>query len=109
VRILINFVLLVVRTFFLGRLYSVFNVCSYIFSSLNCRYIDSAGLSGPIPSSFSKLTNMKLLVASDNEFTGRLPDYIGRWSNLQVLRFQGNSFQGPLPATLSNLVNLTDL
>ena len=106
-RILINFVLLVVRTFFLGRLYSVFNVCSYIFSSLNCRYIDSAGLSGPIPSSFSKLTNMKLLyvqirhsvyviqsyilflcmfrVASDNEFTGRLPDYIGRWSNLQDL------------------------
>jgi hypothetical protein len=46
--------------------------------------------------------------ASDNNFTGQIPDYIGSW-NLTDLRLQGNSFQGPLPATLSNLVQLTNL
>uniref|UniRef100_A0A0E0KV84 non-specific serine/threonine protein kinase n=1 Tax=Oryza punctata TaxID=4537 RepID=A0A0E0KV84_ORYPU len=71
-------------------------------------YIDSAGLSGALPSSFSKLTRVKKLWASDNNFTGQIPDYIGSW-NLIDLRFQGNSFQGPIPATLSKLVQLTVL
>uniref|UniRef100_A0A0E0KV86 non-specific serine/threonine protein kinase n=1 Tax=Oryza punctata TaxID=4537 RepID=A0A0E0KV86_ORYPU len=71
-------------------------------------YIDSAGLSGALPSSFSKLTRMKILWASDNNITGQIPDYIGGW-NLTDLRFQGNYFHGPLPATLSNLVQLTNL
>jgi hypothetical protein len=35
----------------------------FIFVPLNCRYIDSAGLSGPLPSSLSKLTRMKTLYA----------------------------------------------
>jgi hypothetical protein len=80
-------------------------LCAFIFLlSLNCRYIDSAGLSGPLPSSFSRLTRMKTLYAyknmfllkilfhatkilfvflfifswaSDNDFTGQIPDYIG--------------------------------
>jgi hypothetical protein len=34
---------------------------SYV--SLNCRYIDSAGLSGPLPSTFSRLTRMTKLYA----------------------------------------------
>ncbi|CAL5014884.1 unnamed protein product [Urochloa decumbens] len=72
-------------------------------------YIDSAGLSGPLPSSFSKLTRMRTLWASDNDFTGHIPDYIGSWSNLTALQFQGNSFQGPIPATLTNLVQMTNL
>ncbi|XP_052154250.1 probable LRR receptor-like serine/threonine-protein kinase At1g56140 [Oryza glaberrima] len=71
-------------------------------------YIDSAGLSGELPSSFSKLTKVEKLWASDNNFTGQIPDYIGSW-NLTDLRFQGNSFQGPIPATLSKLVQLTNL
>uniref|UniRef100_A0A0D9ZQP6 non-specific serine/threonine protein kinase n=1 Tax=Oryza glumipatula TaxID=40148 RepID=A0A0D9ZQP6_9ORYZ len=71
-------------------------------------YIDSAGLSGPLPSSFSKLTRMQTLWASDNDFTGQIPDYIGNW-NLTDLRFQGNSFQGPIPSALSNLVQLSSL
>ncbi|KAF2935854.1 hypothetical protein DAI22_04g261500 [Oryza sativa Japonica Group] len=71
-------------------------------------YIDSSGLSGALPSSFANLTRMKILWASDNNFTGQIPDYIGSW-NLTDLRLQGNSFQGPLPATLSNLVQLTNL
>jgi hypothetical protein len=71
-------------------------------------YIDSAGLSGELPSSFSKLTKVEKLWASDNNFTGKIPDYIGSW-NLTDLRFQGNSFQGSIPATLSKLVQLTNL
>jgi len=84
-------------------------MCYLIFLSINHRYIDSAGLSGPLPSSFSKLTRMRVLWASDNDFTGHIPDYIGSWSNLTELRFQGNSFQGPIPATLYNLVQITAL
>ena len=86
-----------------------------IFVSLNCRYIDSAGLSGPLPSSLSRLTRMKTLYAykrcfldctilrfhstqilffyssflfrwaSDNDFTGQIPEYIGSWANLTEL------------------------
>ena len=38
-------------------------VRSYSYLLINCRYIDSAGLSGPLPSSFSRLTRMKILYA----------------------------------------------
>uniref|UniRef100_A0A453QES8 non-specific serine/threonine protein kinase n=1 Tax=Aegilops tauschii subsp. strangulata TaxID=200361 RepID=A0A453QES8_AEGTS len=72
-------------------------------------YIDSSGLSGPLPSSLSQLTKMKKVWASDNDFTGQIPDYIGSWSSLTELRLQGNSFQGPIPATLSNLGQLASL
>jgi Leucine-rich repeat (LRR) protein len=48
-------------------------------------YTDSAGLSGPFPSTFSKLKNLKLLRASDNDFTGKIPDYIGSLTNLEDL------------------------
>ena len=39
------------------------DLCLFICISLNCRYIDSAGLSGPLPSSFSGLTRMTMLYA----------------------------------------------
>jgi hypothetical protein len=80
---------------------------------LDNRYIDSAGFTGPLPSSLSKLTNMRTLYAyslrvvdiimfhtiqsyvlfffsmfrwaSDNDFTGLIPDYIGSWTNLTEL------------------------
>jgi hypothetical protein len=32
-----------------------------MFIFLDCSYIDSAGLSGPLPASFTKLTRMKNL------------------------------------------------
>ncbi|VAH83568.1 unnamed protein product [Triticum turgidum subsp. durum] len=72
-------------------------------------YIDSCGLSGELPSTFSKLKNLKTLWASDNEFTGKIPDYIGSLSNLTDLRLHGNYFDGPIPASFSNLVNLKNL
>ncbi|KAF9587455.1 hypothetical protein IFM89_002636 [Coptis chinensis] len=72
-------------------------------------YMDSAGVSGPIPTTFVNLVNMQTMWASDNAFTGRIPDFIGNWTDLTSLRFQGNSFQGPIPSSYSNLTSLTDL
>ncbi|XP_062225457.1 probable LRR receptor-like serine/threonine-protein kinase At1g56140 isoform X2 [Phragmites australis] len=72
-------------------------------------YFDSSGFSGPFPSTFSKLKNLKTLWAADNDFIGKMPDFIGSLTKLQDLRFQGNFFQGPIPASLSNLTNLTSL
>lgn len=52
-------------TFLFHSSLGIVGAMTYIFISisLNCRYIDSAGLSGPLPSSFSRLTRMKTLYA----------------------------------------------
>ncbi|KAJ8542748.1 hypothetical protein K7X08_005271 [Anisodus acutangulus] len=72
-------------------------------------YIDSSGVSGPIPLTFAKMQNLDTVWASDNDFTGRIPDFIGNnWSKLTALRFQGNAFAGPIPASFSNL-RISDL
>ncbi|ONK65773.1 uncharacterized protein A4U43_C06F830 [Asparagus officinalis] len=71
--------------------------------------MDSSGVSGELPSTLSKLANMQIMWASDNNFSGLIPDFIGSWTNLTSLRFQGNSFQGPIPSSLSSLTKLTDL
>uniref|UniRef100_A0A0E0AS20 non-specific serine/threonine protein kinase n=1 Tax=Oryza glumipatula TaxID=40148 RepID=A0A0E0AS20_9ORYZ len=71
-----------------------------------CRYIDSCGLSGDLPLTLSKLKNLRVLRASDNDFTGKIPDYIGNLSNLEELKLQGNKIEGPIPASLSKLVKL---
>ncbi|KAJ9544009.1 hypothetical protein OSB04_023716 [Centaurea solstitialis] len=72
-------------------------------------YLDSAGVSGPIPSTFANLRNMVTVWASDNAFTGRIPDFIGNWTQLQTLRFEGNSFEGSMPPTFSRLTSLQEL
>ncbi|XP_031119324.1 probable LRR receptor-like serine/threonine-protein kinase At1g56140 isoform X2 [Ipomoea triloba] len=72
-------------------------------------YIDSSGVSGPIPPTFANLLNLEKVGASDTELTGRIPDFIGNWSKLTNLRFEGNSFQGPIPSTFSKLTSMVDL
>ncbi|KAF8408675.1 hypothetical protein HHK36_004738 [Tetracentron sinense] len=72
-------------------------------------YIDSARVSGEIPSTFAKLQNMQTLSASDNLFTGKIPDFIGNWTKLSTLRLQGNSFEGPIPSSFSTLTSMNDL
>ncbi|KAF7032318.1 hypothetical protein CFC21_043502 [Triticum aestivum] len=74
-------------------------------------YIDSCGLSGELPSTFSKLKNLKTLWASDNEFTGKIPDYIGSLSNLTDLDLSFNIITGKVSPALLNLnrLNFLDL
>ncbi|TQE09782.1 hypothetical protein C1H46_004556 [Malus baccata] len=72
-------------------------------------YLDSCGLSGEIPSTFAKLTNMQVFWASDNRFSGKIPDFIGNWTQLTDLRFHGSSFEGPIPTSFSQLTSLNTL
>ncbi|XP_074296052.1 putative LRR receptor-like serine/threonine-protein kinase At1g56130 isoform X5 [Silene latifolia] len=72
-------------------------------------YIDSSGVSGPIPSTFANLQNLQNLWASDTDLTGAIPKFIGGWSQLQVLRLEGNAFSGPIPSELSDLTSLKEL
>ncbi|KAL4010485.1 hypothetical protein IC575_029977 [Cucumis melo] len=72
-------------------------------------YLDSSGVQGDIPPTFSNLTNLQTVWASDNKLTGEIPGFIGSWLKLRSLRFQGNSFTGPIPSTFSKLTAMNDL
>ncbi|KAB2637095.1 LRR receptor-like serine/threonine-protein kinase [Pyrus ussuriensis x Pyrus communis] len=71
--------------------------------------MDSCGLSGEIPSTFAKLTNMQTLWASNSPFSGKIPDFIGNWTQLADLHLQGSSFEGPIPTSFSQLIALKTL
>uniref|UniRef100_A0A0D9ZWD0 non-specific serine/threonine protein kinase n=1 Tax=Oryza glumipatula TaxID=40148 RepID=A0A0D9ZWD0_9ORYZ len=105
--------------------------------SFNNRYIDSCGFSGPFPSTFSKLQNLKILYSqyhslrhyicsscfhakcltfgcgcrrsSDNDFTGKIPDYLGIMPKLEDIRI-GDIVNGSSSlAFISNLTSLSNL
>uniref|UniRef100_A0A0E0DP04 non-specific serine/threonine protein kinase n=1 Tax=Oryza meridionalis TaxID=40149 RepID=A0A0E0DP04_9ORYZ len=77
--------------------------------SFNNRYIDSCGFSGPFPSTFSKLQNLKILRSSDNDFTGKIPDYLGIMPKLEDIRI-GDIVNGSSSlAFISNLTSLSNL
>ncbi|KAA0065406.1 putative LRR receptor-like serine/threonine-protein kinase [Cucumis melo var. makuwa] len=47
------------------------------------RYLDSSGVQGDIPPTFSNLTNLQTVWASDNKLTGEIPGFIGSWLKLR--------------------------
>ncbi|KAG6772811.1 hypothetical protein POTOM_024234 [Populus tomentosa] len=78
-------------------------------TSLQELYIDSSGVSGPIPQEFANLKSLQILWASDNQFTGKLPDFFGTLTELRILRLQGTLLEGPIPNSFSALNKLEDL
>ncbi|KAJ8627489.1 hypothetical protein MRB53_020796 [Persea americana] len=64
-----------------------FRIYSHSWQLVNLQefYIDSAGLSGGIPSTFANLKNLQILRSPDNQFTGKIPDFIGNWTKLTIL------------------------
>ncbi|XP_074578059.1 uncharacterized protein LOC141834629 isoform X2 [Curcuma longa] len=82
--------------------------------SLEQLYIDSNELTGSLQfgthvASQNNMTELKILWAFDNNFTGPLPETIGRFTNLKDLRIFGTSFEGPIPQQYSALTNLETL
>ena len=66
-------------------------------------YLPSLGLT-EIPR--SKLTKLRDLLLSGNDFTGGLPDWIGEMKDLRFLDISYNNLTGHLPETLGDLSNL---
>lgn len=63
-------------------------------------------LTGSIPSSFGKLTQLTRLALFFNQLTGALPPEIGNMTALQILDVNTNHLEGELPAAITSLRNL---
>ncbi|OWM82673.1 hypothetical protein CDL15_Pgr002248 [Punica granatum] len=63
-------------------------------------------LTGPIPPSIARLTNLEYLTLTWNNLTGPVPSFLGKLEKLIFLHLSFNNFHGSIPSSLSNLCNL---
>ena len=66
-------------------------------------------LTGEIPVSLGKLSQLVELDLGGNQLTGGIPSQLGNLSNLQRLHMWGNQLTGSIPAELGNLSELREL
>ncbi|XP_010265818.1 PREDICTED: polygalacturonase inhibitor-like [Nelumbo nucifera] len=66
-------------------------------------------LYGSIPSSITKLQNLKMLRLSWNNLSGPIPGFLGQLKNLEYLDLAFNRFSGQIPASLADLSKLAAL
>ncbi|KAL6955003.1 hypothetical protein U1Q18_042681 [Sarracenia purpurea var. burkii] len=78
-------------------------------SALEILSLRSNGISGPIPSDFSKLGNLTSLYLQFNNFFGPLPWDFSVWKNLSITNLSNNDFNGSIPSSIGNLTRLTAL
>ncbi len=69
--------------------------------------VSNNNLTGALPAEIRKLTNLEVLIASDNSLTG-IPAEIGQLSKLKQAVFSNNDISG-LPLEIGNLKNLETL
>ncbi len=63
--------------------------------------LGSNRLSGPIPADLSRLANLEALAVGDNQLTGALPAQLGELTNLKTLTvFRNANLAGPIPREL---------
>ena len=71
--------------------------------------LSNAGLSGTIPASLGRLSELTHLnLRSNPDLTGEIPDALGNLSNLRVLNLHSNSHSGAIP-NLSGATKLEEL
>ena len=63
-------------------------------------------LSGTIPTSFGKLSNLTYLEPENNMLTGQIPPELGLCHSLALLNFGYNNLSGTLQEQLGKLMNL---
>ncbi|KAK6150583.1 hypothetical protein DH2020_015515 [Rehmannia glutinosa] len=64
---------------------------------------------GPIPSSFSRLTRLNRLALSHNSLTGSVPASLGSLASLEEMYLDNNLLTGQIPLSLNGLMNLKRL
>ncbi|MFH1712216.1 MAG: leucine-rich repeat domain-containing protein [Patescibacteria group bacterium] len=76
---------------------------SYILERTDIEELDISGnlMTGALPAEIRQLSRLRVLDASDNQFTG-VPAEIGQLENLEVLDFSNNQLTG-IPHELGNL------
>ncbi|XP_061344020.1 polygalacturonase inhibitor-like [Gastrolobium bilobum] len=72
-------------------------------------FINLPNLTGPIPESISKLTNLKLLTISLTSISGPIPNFVAKLKNLINLDLSFNNLSGALPPSLYKLPNLSGI
>ncbi|OIT26833.1 PREDICTED: polygalacturonase inhibitor-like [Nicotiana attenuata] len=63
-------------------------------------------LTGTIPPTIAKLTNLKMLRLSFTNLSGPIPQFLSQLKNLFLLELNYNQFTGTIPSSLSELPNL---
>lgn len=66
-------------------------------------------ISGEIPQSITKLTNLKQFGAVENKLSGNIPDEIWSMPSLTALYLTGNMLTGSISPTIANAKNLEQL
>ncbi|AES81435.2 putative leucine-rich repeat-containing, plant-type, leucine-rich repeat domain, L [Medicago truncatula] len=66
-------------------------------------------VTGQIPSTISKLKNLKYLTISGTSVSGPIPSFLGQFKNLELLDLYSNKLTGSIPSSLSQLTNLKQL
>ncbi|KAK1370771.1 MDIS1-interacting receptor like kinase 1-like [Heracleum sosnowskyi] len=81
-----------------------------VLELLNNLVLAANSLTGPLPSSFSNLTQISELNLSDNILSGKLlPHFISNRTELTSLRIQNNTFIGIIPPEIGMLKELLEL
>lgn len=78
-------------------------------TTLASLYLGGNRISGVVPATLEKYTNLQVLDMSANLFTGIIPSYFGRFPNMQGLDLSRNRLFGPIPSSFGNLTRLTEL
>ena len=72
-------------------------------------FLNSNGLTGPIPVGLGDLAALESLNLGFNLLTGPIPSELGNLTKLEVLALISNSLTGPIPAGLGDLAALESL
>uniref|UniRef100_A0A0E0JMS0 non-specific serine/threonine protein kinase n=1 Tax=Oryza punctata TaxID=4537 RepID=A0A0E0JMS0_ORYPU len=70
---------------------------------------DNNRITGSIPSTLAKLTNLLILSLSGNQLSGMIPTQITSMNNLQELNLSNNTLSGTIPVEISGLTSLVKL
>uniref|UniRef100_A0A7N0ZZ53 Protein kinase domain-containing protein n=1 Tax=Kalanchoe fedtschenkoi TaxID=63787 RepID=A0A7N0ZZ53_KALFE len=77
----------------------------------NVHMLNLNGLSihGTLAPELGKLTHLKVLVLSENHFSGIIPNELGDLTTLELLDLSNNEFSGTIPAVLAGIPSLKQL
>ncbi|PWZ55895.1 Receptor-like protein kinase HAIKU2 [Zea mays] len=71
--------------------------------------LSTTSMRGGVPAWFGNMTSLTDLELSGNFLTGRIPESLARLTNLRFLELYYNELEGGVPAELANLTQLTDI